>query len=460
MGWLSKFSRRRGASAPAAADRKAPERLAADVPLLPLRARKAPRTPDFPRFQSTASDQASSHQNDPATTARMRFRAAFTPSQPVVDRRMFAGRGEVLTSMIRSIEDQRLHTVIYGVRGIGKTSMLHVLSQAARDARYIVTYVSCGASSNLDETFRAIAGNIPLLFHSQFDPTTSEAETGATLKDLLGPQPVTVRVASDLLARIVGTRVLIILDEFDRCELAEFRYNIAELMKNLSDRSVRVQFIIAGVAANLDELVEHIPSIQRNVYALQVPPMGPAELRDLVRNGEDLSGLTFTDDAVRAIVRAANGLPYIASLLSHHAGLAAIDAGETEVRIDDVKIALAEALAEFNGRLSRRAQNHISESLDKSSIELLCALAESAQKAGGFFSLEVLREKLSNPANVTRCIEIIERLEAREILVQRVEDEFGLRHRFIEEGVPTYLWLLSEQSRLSVSRERAPATGA
>ncbi len=195
MGWFSKISRRAGPS-PAAANRKLPERLPADAPLLPLRARSAPRATDFPRFQSTASDQASSYQNDPATTARMRFRAAFTPSQPVVDRRMFAGRGEVLTAMIRSIEDQRLHTVIYGVRGIGKTSMLHVLSQAARDARYIVTYVSCGASSNLDETFRAIAGNIPLLFHSQFDPTTSEAETGATLKDLLGPAPVTVRVES------------------------------------------------------------------------------------------------------------------------------------------------------------------------------------------------------------------------------------------------------------------------
>ena len=454
MGWFSKISRRGGAHKPPAADRN----LQASAPLSPLappsRPRRSERASDFPRFQATASDQISSHPGDGTSAARMRFRAAFTPSQPVVDRRMFAGRGEVLTAMIRSIEDQRLHTVMYGVRGIGKTSMLHVLSQAARDARYIVTYVSCGASSNLDETFRAIASNIPLLFHSQYDPTTAEAETGATLKDLLGPNPVTVRVASDLLARIVGTRVLIILDEFDRCELPEFRHNIAELMKNLSDRSVRVQFIIAGVAANLDELVEHIPSIQRNVYALQVPAMGPGELRDLVRNGEELSGLTFTDDAVRAIVRAANGLPYIASLLSHHAGLAAIDSGESLVKIEDVKIAMAEALAEFNGRLSRRAQNHISESLDKQSIELLCALAETAQKSGGYFSFEVLRQKLSNPANVARCIEIIERLEAREILVQVVDDEFGRRHRFIEEGVPSYLWLLSEQSRLSVVRER------
>ena len=72
---------------------------------------------------------------------------------------------------------------------------------------------------------------------------------------------ISPRVASDFLAKVVGTRVVVVLDEFDRSGAKEFRQNVAELIKNLSDRLVRVQVVIAGVAANLTELLEHIPSI-------------------------------------------------------------------------------------------------------------------------------------------------------------------------------------------------------
>ena len=100
----------------------------------------------FPRFQSSASDQIDHRGDDPLSALRVRLRSACTPAQPVTDRRMFAGGTRVLTSLIRSIDDQRLHAVIYGERVLGKTSLLHVRAQAARDARYLVVYVTCGAS--------------------------------------------------------------------------------------------------------------------------------------------------------------------------------------------------------------------------------------------------------------------------------------------------------------------------
>ena len=112
-----------------------------------------------------------------------------------------------------------------------------------------------------------------------------------------------------MLGKIVGTRVLVLLDEFDRCEHAEFKRNVAEFMKDLSDRAVRVQLVIAGVASNLTELIDHIPPIQRSLYALQTPKMVSREITELVRRGEDGTGLTFDDGAVELIVAAANGYP-------------------------------------------------------------------------------------------------------------------------------------------------------
>ena len=49
------------------------------------------------------------------------------PSQPVQDAALFAGRGPLLRRIIRALQDQHLHVVIYGDRGIGKTSILQAI---------------------------------------------------------------------------------------------------------------------------------------------------------------------------------------------------------------------------------------------------------------------------------------------------------------------------------------------
>src|SRR5580693_7002977 len=88
-----------------------------------------PEEAEFPRFQITAGDQLDPRKADEFALIRSRLRNAYTPAQPVTDRRMFAGRTKLMTTLIRLIEDQRLHTVIYGERGIGKTSLLQVLAK-------------------------------------------------------------------------------------------------------------------------------------------------------------------------------------------------------------------------------------------------------------------------------------------------------------------------------------------
>ena len=74
-------------------------------------AKKAPAKL-FPRFKSTALDQLDPRVSDPFAKVRMSLRTAFTPSLPVTDQRMFAGRTQVLTGLIEAIEEQRLHTVL------------------------------------------------------------------------------------------------------------------------------------------------------------------------------------------------------------------------------------------------------------------------------------------------------------------------------------------------------------
>ena len=420
--------------------------------------RRRVETRALPKFQSTASDQPSARSGDHLAAMRGKIRHVFTPSQPVGDRRMFAGRERTLQTLIRAIEDQRLHIVMYGERGIGKTSTLHMLTQAAHEARYIVIYTSCGANSNFDDTFRAAAHDIPILFHSGFAPTAEQSEKGATLSDLMPSSPVTPRQFSDLCAKLTGTRVLIVLDEFDRCEAGSFRRDIAELIKNLSDRLGRVQLVLAGVAADLTGLVQHIPSIRRNILALRIPKMTDEEILQIVTNGEREIGLVFDPAANDLIVAVSRGSPYIANLLCHHAAQSALSSGRTTVLGADVSLSVDLVQIELQSRIGKNVSSRVRNLVDQGHGSDLDIAARTALSAEGAFGVPDIQKHNDVDANKAR--RILERLLDQEVLVPSEEDETGEKYEFVEEGLPTYLWITAAQENLRPTAPAKPATRA
>ncbi len=401
----------------------------------------------LPRFRLTASDQVEPHHTDPLASVRVSLRNAFTPSKPITDQRVFAGRTNTLTQLIRSIEDEQLHIVIHGERGIGKTSLLNILAEAAQAARYVQIYVSCGERSTFEEVIRAVAEGVPLLYVAGFGPTHTDTEKGGSLSDLMSDGPVSTRMAADWLAKVTGTRVLVFLDEFERCESVEFRTQIAELMKDLSDRSARVQIIVAGIASDLTELMEAIPSIQRSIFAIELPRMSQDEIRQMVSKGEKVSGVTFGTPATELIVSLAAGFPYLASLLAHHAAIAALDAGRTSVVRDDVSGAAKGALDELRSRLSRRSQWHIDETVRQGGLAVLGTIAAAAQSASGRFSVEDLAARAKTDKERELQASMADALAREGALLREANDDYSRGYSFIEASVPPYLWLLSLQTK-------------
>jgi Cdc6-like AAA superfamily ATPase len=393
-----------------------------------------------PAAAPEAGEQQSSL-GDVFAAIRTKLRRAYTPAQPVTDRKMYSGRSRVLSQVIQAIEDQGLHAVIYGERGLGKTSTLHVLAQAARDAKYLIVYLTCSEGSTFDEMFRALAVEIPLLFHGDFGPTSQRAERRESFAAILGPEPVNARLASEILAKVTGVRVLVILDEFDRAESEVFRLGIAELIKGLSDRAAAVQLLIGGVAANLSELIANIPSIQRNIFALQLPKMTADEVRDLVKNGEAVSGVTFDDPAIAAITVKALGFPYIASLLAHRSAMTAIDNGRVVVGPEDVTAAMDHVVEEFKARVSRRSLTVIDHCAHAGLLPALGALGGVAQTVGGWFAPLDIGPQHADAAEIPGLTEVLEKLAKERLLVETRQEDFGVVYHFFEESVPPYLWL-------------------
>ena len=408
----------------------------------------------LPRFNGTASDQPRYDRRSPLDLARFRLRDAFTPSHPIVQPEMFAGRSKVLQTLIRAIEDQRLHVIMYGERGIGKTSLLHILARLAQDSKYIVRYTSCGEEADFNTIFRAILRDIPALYHKDIAPTSHEIESGRTFEDLAGPEMLTVPQVSDMLACIAKTRVLIILDEFDRAQGQTFQRAIAELIKNLSDRSVRAQLLVAGVAANLTDLLEHIPSIRRNILGLQIPSMEDDEVHELILNGQRICGLKYEPDVVSLISSIACGSPYIASLISQYAGLVAIDRNSPGVTKADVIEAITQSLDEIRNRVQATVLFKVAEAQAEGWGGILGLMACAVLGTGG----RILPSDFIKIADSEgRSDSKMDELNTRFGLIAPISGDPTGAYRFCEDGLPGFLWMEYAEHRFTGAKNTAPA---
>lgn len=408
--------------------------------------------PSFPTFMASAIDRPKGGVADAMLRARMLLREVFTPSQPVTSRARFAGRLEVLMRLIEIIEQQRSHVVIYGERGIGKTSLLHVLSEVARESNYLVSYASCSAQSRFDEFFRAVFSDIPLLYHSGVSPIGPDAQGGASLADRLPPGEFNARQLSELCTDITGTRILIILDEYDRIEDPKFRQSVAELIKNLSDRAARVQLVLAGVASNLQELIGYIPSIRRNIIGLPMPRMTSTEVSSLIHLGESAANVKFDEQVIETIGRFSYGSPYLVRLLSHHAAMAALDDGRFSIELSDVSSALDKVVDEAESRVNARAVGQVTTLLGMSDRIILGGIARGSGTPDGWFTIdECIRELPGTDAATIQSA--LDAMTGMGCLTTAGGDP--PRYRFEDDALSTYLQMRIAQADLDDAHPRA-----
>lgn len=397
-------------------------------------AAKAQPASSMPRFKGARAA-------DPAFTRdiQSRLRVAFGASQPVSDSRYFAGREETLARIIAALEGEGAHAVVFGERGIGKTSLMHILADTARTARYLVVYDSCGADTRFDTMFRSILGRIPLIYHKDTPPNSTEAEKGSTFETLLPPGPVSARETSDLLTCVTGTRLLIILDEYDRIEDPNFQRQTAELIKNLSDRMATVHVIIAGVAEDLDGLIDYIPSIRRNIAAIEVPGMTTEEVREILRIGSETSGLVFEEGAAERIATYAGGSPYVARLICLYAAIITNADRQSTISLSNINRGAERVVREWHERMPSAIKRRLENPRSPAQDDLLLAAAIASDVNHSRFTLADIREALSQngmspPADLRKQIEELD-------LIRCAEQSEPALYALIDPGLGAYLRL-------------------
>jgi len=304
----------------------------------------------MPRF--TMNLEGAALRETVATTEQRRrldrLRAAFSPTQPQRAARLFAGRRDQLERVIRAIEQERAHVVLFADRGRGKTSLSNMVADLARSAGYMVGRYACAASSTYDEIMRGLARDLPASLLATPAVAAGRLEG---CEAALPEGPVGTKDVAALPGRLTGRHLVLMIDEFDRVEDLLTRTRLADTIKHVSDRGVSLSFVIVGVSDSLEQLIGQHPSIQRNVVGVALPLMKTEEIERLVQLGAAAAGIGFNPRVVATIASLARGVPYFAQLISLHASRSALERSAEEVNDTDLELAVDRAVAEADPRV-------------------------------------------------------------------------------------------------------------
>lgn len=239
----------------------------------------------------------------------------FTPGYPVRQRDLFSGRSTQLERTIETLTAPGRHPVIFGQRGVGKTSLANILGQVLQNLMSVK--ISCDGSDTFATIWNRVLNSASITFKQQaLGFNQEQAVRTISLADALGHDPNTTKPAeiADLLRRLQGYCV-IILDEFDKVADGAAKTAFADLIKILSDNAPEVTVVFVGVAENIHELVGEHPSIDRNLVQIELPLMSDQEIQTIFETGLERLTIEVEPTVVRQVPLLAGGFPHYAHLL-------------------------------------------------------------------------------------------------------------------------------------------------
>lgn len=322
----------------------------------------------------------------------------FTPGAPINERALFSGRLDQANKILETISQRGYHAVVYGERGVGKTSLSNVLSAllGGTGQPYFFSRVNCDASDSFTSLWRKQLQDIVL---TETKPgigfnAASIVENRRVVDGL--PETLTPDDVRRTLTHLSkGTTLVPIFDEFDRVQDKSISMLMADTIKGLSDYSVNATLVIIGVADSVEQLIREHQSIERALVQIPMPRMSGPETAAIVRTGLTRLGMTIGIEAINEITALSQGLPYVTHLLALHSTRAALGRGSLEIMAQDIDAGMKRALDQWQQSI-KTAYYHATKSHQPGHIfkEVLLACAFAANDDLGFFSAADVRDPL------------------------------------------------------------------
>ena len=266
---------------------------------------------------------------------QVQIHEAFSPSAPIDSRDLFAGRTRQIESLLSTIFQRGQHAIVFGERGVGKTSLANLLYDIlvlSGKSNYQRARINCSESMNFDFMWASLFRQLTATIDGERQHLTDVVPAGSTSE--------TIR---ELFEAMDGS-CIVIIDELDRIADPGTKTRLADTIKTLSDNSCKATLILVGVADSIDELITEHQSIDRALVQIQMHRMTKLELMEIVDKGFSLCPELSIDLAVKMrIAEYSHGLPSYTHLLAKEAALQAIRGDRLLATMDDLQRAVKEA---------------------------------------------------------------------------------------------------------------------
>lgn len=374
-----------------------------------------------------------------------RFEASglFTPSTPIAVAEFFSGRNKEINQLFEAIAERGRHAILYGERGVGKTSLSQVvplmLPRGVRQVHHIRK--AADPSDNFKSIWMKVFRDIRVATEIDGRPTT------VTVADLYADRDITpddvIRELSSFNANDVP---IVVIDEFNEVLDPNTPQLMANTIKGLSDDGVNATVIIVGVADNVNDLISEHKSISRCCEEILMPRMKKDELREVIEKRVSHLGMQIDGDAKWKIVNLSKGLPTFVHGLGKFSCYSAIDRRRLKIIESDVDKAIDTILDSSQQSLKQAYEIAVKSNQPSARYKHVltaCALARADES--GFFTQTAVRGPLSSMLG--RMIEIGHlRPQLHELIednrgnvIERVGEERGYRYRFSDPAMQPYV---------------------
>lgn len=250
------------------------------------------------------------------STKLLLLNQAFSPITPIQERDFFFGRLNQLEKIAEAINEKGQHAILYGERGVGKTSLANIMF-----ASYTNLYpvkITCDRQDNFKTLWERAFQSI------QFSKTTEgigfKAEKITEIIDMGNHIGNISNLRASNIVSLLNSfgsdfRMLFIFDEFDNIINEKVRSSFADLIKSLSDNNTNSTIVLVGIADNIESLIGNHQSLERCLKQVKMPRMKKEECEEIINNGLKLLGLKIDKNVRDKIIEFSSGFPHYVHLI-------------------------------------------------------------------------------------------------------------------------------------------------
>jgi Cdc6-like AAA superfamily ATPase len=392
-----------------------------------------------------------------------RAKELFDHRTPIAQKKFLAGRFAEITRLVGAIEDRGAHAIIFGDRGVGKTSIASCVQSAVLGSpggaakNLMCIRVNCDSADTYSSLWRKVFGQISTEHRHLGMGFRPEEERSATTLEHHLEGEVSVNQVRQLLENCgKQCNLVVILDEFERLENdASVKKLLADTIKTLADFVVPVTIVFVGVGESLSQLIQEHQSLTRHLVEVPVPRLQVKERCDIIDDRLVELGMTIDESAKKTIVHLSKGLPFYVHLLGRYSVIAALERDSSHIDSSDMLEGFRQAMAHAKQGLQNVYYTATLTNQTKSQYrQCLAACALASTDPYGYFTashvLEPMRTIMKNECKVSSFNDkLVDFCDARRAeILQRSGKERSWRYRFRDPLMGPFVLLASLEEKI------------